>query len=81
MLKSAAFGLEPKADDGKLKRINGVLIQDQNYGVALMENPIIIRHRFVWKQMDELKSRNGGVMPKVIRRLSLVRVDDKGGRE
>ena len=80
VLKSAAFGLEPKADDGKLKRINGVLIQDQNYGVALMENPIIIRHRFVWKQMDELKSRNGGVMPKVIRRLSLVRVDDKGGK-
>ena len=80
VLKSAAFGVEPKSGDGKLKRINGVLIQDQNYGVALMDDPVIVRHRCVWRQLEALKDRNAGVIPKVVRRLSLVRVNDEGGK-
>lgn len=77
--RSAAFGLAPRTGDGKLKRINGVLIQDQNFGVAILENPIVVRHRLVWKQLDELKNINNGIAPKVIRRLSLIRVKGQGG--
>lgn len=80
VMKSAAFGIDPKNGEGKLKQINGVLLQDQNYGVALLEDPVIVRHRCVWKQIADLRNRNNGVMPKIVRRLSLVRVDDGGGR-
>ena len=79
-MRSAVFGLNPKGGVGKLKSIKGVIVQDQNFGVALMDEPKIIRHRSVWSQLGELKNQNGGKMPIIIRRLDLVRVDDKGGK-
>ena len=47
-----AFGLNPREGTvGKLKARNGILIQEENYGVVLGNTPRLIRHCFVWKQI------------------------------
>lgn len=80
VLRSVAFGLDPRDGSGKLKRIKGVLVQDQNFGIAVMDEPRIIRHRNVWSQLETLKRVNDGKLPRIIRRLGLIKVNDKGGK-
>jgi hypothetical protein len=67
-----AFGLNPTEGHGKLKAIKGILRSDVNYGVALIEEPIVIRHQHVWGQLAALAQQNNGRIPKVLRRGDLI---------
>lgn len=65
---------------GKLAKSRAVLVNDANYGIAILdENDVsgaprpveqrlrIIRWCSVWKQIQELKKENGGKTPRIIR--------------
>ena len=73
-----AFGLNPTGGHGKLKTIKGVLLPDVNYGVALVEEPVVIRHHHVWTQLAALAQQNNGRIPKVLRRGDLIEVPSGG---
>ena len=74
-----AFGLNPSGGCGKLKSIKGVLLPDGNYGIALMkDNPVVVRHQRVWGVLAELKEKNGGRMPQMLRRNDLIKVETGG---
>lgn len=70
-----AFGLNPTSGEGKLKAIKGILLPEVNYGVALTQEPIVIRHQRVWGAMAALKDANGGKMPQLLRRSDVIKVD------
>jgi len=70
-----AFGINPASGEGKLKAINGVLLPEANYGVALMQDPFVVRHQRVWGTIAALKDMNGGKMPQILRRSDIIRVD------
>ena len=70
-----AFGLNPTNGEGKLKAIKGILLPEVNYGVALTQEPIVIRHQRVWGAMAALKDANGGKMPQLLRRSDVIKVD------
>lgn len=69
-----AFGLQPPSGTGKLKAINAILQYDTNYAVALDPEPMIIRHHKVWQQLGELKAKNNGILPRLLRRSDLIQV-------
>ena len=69
-----AFGICPTSGTGKLKAVKGVLLPEENYGVAIMKEPVVIRHQRVWGTLAVLKDSNGGKMPKVLRRGDLIRI-------
>lgn len=71
-----AFGLNPTSGEGKLKAIKGVLLPEVNYGVALTQEPIVIRHQRVWGAIAALKDANGGKLPQLLRRGDLIRVEN-----
>ncbi len=73
-----AFGLNPTGGHGKLKSIKGVLLPDVNYGVALLNEPVVLRHQHVWGQLAALAQRNNGRIPKVLRRGDLIEVPTGG---
>ncbi len=73
-----AFGLNPTGGHGKLKALKGVLRSEINYGVALLEEPIVIRHHHVWAQLAALAQRNNGHVPKVLRKGDII--DVQSGR-
>jgi len=75
---SKAFGVNPECDRGKLKDIKGVLLSDGNYGVALMADPCVIRHQRVWGTLEEIKRRNSGRMPQIVRRGDLIKIASGG---
>ena len=71
--------MNPPGGNGKLKAIKGVLLPDGNYGVALMkDNPIVVRHQRVWGALAELKEKNGGRMPEMLRRNDLIKGETGG---
>jgi CRISPR-associated endonuclease Csn1 len=67
----------PRTDGsgGKLAALHGVRVIDSNFGVAILDDTalppserfIIIPHERVWKRIKELKARNGGGNPLVLR--------------
>ena len=69
-----AFGLNPINGEGKLKAIKGVLLPEVNYGVALTQEPTVIRHQRVWGAIAALKDANGGKMPQLLRRGDIIRI-------
>lgn len=69
-----AFGLNPTKGEGKLKAIGGTLLPEVNFGVALVHEPIVVRHQRVWGTIATLKDMNGGRMPQILRRSDLIRV-------
>ena len=73
-----AFGLNPTNGEGKLKAIKGVLLPEVNYGVALTQEPIVIRHQRVWGTIAALKDANGGKMPQLLRRGDIIRITAGG---
>ena len=42
------------------------------------DNPVVIRHQRVWGALAELKEKNGGRMPKILRRNDLIKVETGG---
>jgi len=73
---------------GKLAELKGIRVVKENFGVAILENTslpsgdrfVIIPHVRVWKQLQELRMRNGGKPPEVWRKGQIVRIPS-GNRE
>lgn len=72
--KSKLFGSNPSSIEGKLKQLKGALIVEDNYGVALDPEPKVIAYQQVWKQIEELKQRNGGKPVRILRNGDVIRV-------
>ena len=60
---SKLLGLLP----GKLQVNKGVLVIPDNFGVALDPEPTVIPFHKVWPRLQELKAKNNGKMPRVLR--------------
>lgn len=60
--------------EGKLHANKSVLIIPDNYGVALDPQPCIIPFHKVWPRLQEIKKKNKGKMPRVIRNGQIIRV-------
>jgi CRISPR-associated endonuclease Csn1 len=60
--------------DGKLSALKGALVIGENYGVALDPEPTMIAFHQVKKQLEELRVKNGGKPPRVLRNGMLIRV-------
>ncbi|MDP3070571.1 MAG: HNH endonuclease domain-containing protein [Opitutaceae bacterium] len=74
----------PRADGtgGKLAALNGVRVIDGNFGIAILDAPEIpeeerisvVRFFRVWQKLRELRTRNGGRSPRMLRNGLLVHV-------
>lgn len=69
---SAIYGREPPNGDGKLLRNNAIYQIDGNYAIALTPSPKLIRNCFVWRELQALAAKNGGKIPKLLRRGDLI---------
>ena len=67
------LGISPRGES-KLKPIKGAIIISDNFGVALDPEPEVIPFHQVWRRLGEIKKRNNGVMPRVLRNGMLIRV-------
>lgn len=67
---SKLIGLEA----GKLQNLKGALVVGENFGVALDPEPTIIPFHKVWLRLAELRKRNAGKPPRVLRNGQLIRV-------
>ncbi len=74
--KDALLGFAPTGDPmkSKLKPFKAVKVLGDNFGIALDPEPTLIRPLHVWRQLQTLKSANGGKWPQVIRNGMLIRV-------
>jgi CRISPR-associated endonuclease Csn1 len=59
---------------GKLQRLKGALVVGDNFGIALDPQPSILPFHKVWPRLMELKAKNGGKMPRVLRNGQLIQV-------
>lgn len=59
---------------GKLARIKGALVIPDNYGIALDPQPLVIPFHKVWTRLAELKQKNGGKPPRVLRNGQLIHI-------
>jgi CRISPR-associated endonuclease Csn1 len=71
---SKLLGLFPGGGIGKLQRNKSALIIPDNYGLALDPEPIIIPFHKVPVRLRELREKNGGKRPRVLRNGMLIRV-------
>lgn len=78
---SAVYGFNPPDGDGKLLRNKAVYVGDANYAVALTDPPVVLRERFVWRELQALTAKNGGKPPKLLRKGDLIEtMEDKTKR-
>ena len=68
------LGFAPKDGEGKLKKLKGVLIIPDNFGLALDPEPTIIPFHKVWTRLQDLKKRNGGKTPRVLKNGQIITV-------
>ncbi len=74
----------PRADGsgGKLAALKGVRVIDGNFGVAILDAPdvpdgervSVVRFFRVWRKLRELRTRNGGIRPRLLRNGLLIHV-------
>lgn len=74
----------PRADGtgGKLAALNGVRVIDSNFGIAIIDAPnvpeaervVVVRFFRVWAKLRELRGRNGGRSPRMLRNGGLIHV-------
>ena len=81
------LGMRPPTGIGRLQPIKGVRVISDNFGVAILDhaaNPEerfkVILHHKVWHRIQELKEKNGGKRPRLLRIGTLIRVSNKAGR-
>lgn len=81
------LGLKPINGPGKLTAQKGVRVITDNFGVAILDHApdggekfVVIPWHRVWHRLEELKQRNAGKRPRVIRIGDIVRVPEKSGR-
>lgn len=75
--KSKLLGYQPRNGSGKLARLKGSLIVEENYGVALDPEPKMLTHFLVWERLESIKQELGR-NPRVLRNGMIVSVP--GGR-
>lgn len=68
-------------DKSKLNKIKGGIVVRDNFGIALEPMPRMIVHHNVHSQLEEIKKRNGGRMPRIIRPYSLIKLSGQGERD
>lgn len=73
---SAVYGLNPPSGNGKLLRNKAVYVGDANYAIALTNPPVVLRERFVWRELQALAVKNGGKVPKLLRKGDLIETSD-----
>ena len=73
---SAVYGLNPPSGNGKLLRNKAVYVGDANYAIALTDPPVVLRERFVWRELQALAVKNGGKVPKLLRKGDLIETSD-----
>ena len=80
-------GLTPQKGQGKLTPMKGVRVIADNFGVAILDhatNPddkfVIIPWHKVWHRLGELKQKNGGKRPRVLRIGNVIRVPNTPGK-
>jgi len=74
--KSKLLGFKPRDGKGKLKLLKGGLIVEDNFGVILDPEPHVLPHKNVFTSLKEAREKNGGVVPRLIRGGSLIRIND-----
>lgn len=67
------LGLNPTGPSD-LQRRQGVLVIPDNFGVALDPSPVILPFHKVWPRLDELRGKNGGKWPRVLRNGQIISV-------
>lgn len=74
--KDALLGYAPTGDPKawKLKPYKAVKVLGDNFGIALDPEPTLIRPLHVWRQIQELRKKNGGKWPRVIRLGMVIRI-------
>lgn len=72
--KTKLFGSSPNNDDGKLKRLKGALIVEDNYGVALDPEPRVIPYQQIWSELGKLKKENDGKPVRILRNGDVIQV-------
>ncbi len=77
------IGLKP----GKLTLQKGVRVITDNFGIAILDHAaegeekfVVVPWHKVWPRLKELKARNAGKAPRVLRNGMLIRVQKKAGR-
>lgn len=68
------LGLEPRGKS-KLQAIKGALVIKKNFGVALDPVPEVIPFHNVWRRIGDIKKKNGGNMPRIIRNGMIIHVE------
>ena len=81
------IGIRPANGGGKLQLQKGVRVISDNFGVAILDHVAdgeerfaIIPHHKVWHRIKELKPRNSGKAPRLLRIGSLIRIPNKVGK-
>lgn len=64
----------PDAPDGKLSKIKGAILINENWGCALDPTPTVIPHFKVYPQLRALREKNGGRPIRLLRKGSLIQV-------
>ncbi|MEK0451512.1 MAG: hypothetical protein RL088_3780 [Verrucomicrobiota bacterium] len=74
--KDALLGYAPTGDPEKwkLKPYKAVKVLGDNFGIALDPEPTLIRPLHVWRQIQELRKKNGGKWPRILRIGTLVHI-------
>jgi hypothetical protein len=73
--KKLLLGIEPQGES-KLEKIKGVIQISRNYALALDPEPEIIPWHKVWHRIGEIKKKNGGKMPRILRNGMLIQVSE-----
>jgi CRISPR-associated endonuclease Csn1 len=70
------LGIKPANASGKLAKLKGALVIPDNFGVALDPQPTVIPFHKVWTRLRELKTANGGKMPRIVRNGQIILVNE-----
>ncbi|HEY5792917.1 MAG TPA: HNH endonuclease domain-containing protein [Chthoniobacterales bacterium] len=71
--KSKLLGLEPRDPaTAKLQPLKAVKILSGNFGLALDPEPEVLRAHKIWPKLRELKAKNGGKWPRILRNGMLI---------
>lgn len=78
---SALYGLAPKNGQGKLKANQAVYVGEANFAIAYYTNlatiqPVIIRNRFVWQQIQKITTEHGGQPPHLLHKGDLISLNE-----
>ncbi|WP_309387334.1 type II CRISPR RNA-guided endonuclease Cas9 [Cerasicoccus frondis] len=65
--KSKLLGLNPQNGKGKLAKLKGSLIVEENYGILLDPEPSMLTYMNVWQNIQEHTQKNGISNPRILR--------------